>query len=380
MDFEMGFWHGLAHSLFTSIGVQGDYLRLACTLLLLGVSLLIAWLIYFLLARVLTRAIERVVKLTTATWDDVLFNPRMLKSLSVLVVVIFLDFTIPGSLSDYPSLHSAVMDVCRVAVVAAVVFAVNRLILALYELFQQETKVRVTSMKGLRQMLQVIVFCVGIIIIISILANRNPLVILSGLGASAAVLMLVFKDSIMGLVAGVQLSLNDMLRPGDWIVVSSRGINGTVLEVGLTTVKVQNFDMTIVTVPPYALISESFQNWRGMADCGGRRMVRSVCVDSNSIVFGDDGVANVTKFRKDLEAHIAQLPVTRKDMTFMVRELQPGPNGLPIEIYMFIDTTEWVKYEHIQADIMDHTIAMLRQHGLRVYQAPSGHDIASIKA
>lgn len=378
-ELNMGFWHALAHRLFTSISVDGPYLKLACTLLLVGVSLLVAWGVYFVLGRLVTRAILRFVAYTTAKWDDVLFNRPMLRSLSILVVVILLDFMLPGSVTDYPWLHSAMLDVCRVAVVAAVVFAVNRLIISLYDLFESETSVKVASMKGLRQMIQVIVFCVGLIIVISILANRNPLVILSGLGASAAVLMLVFKDSVMGLVAGVQLSLNDMLRPGDWIVVASRGINGTVLEVGLTTVKVQNFDMTIYTVPPYALVSESFQNWRGMSDCGGRRIVRSVCVDSNSIQFDADGVANITKFRQDLEKHIGSLAVTRKDMTFMVRELQPTPNGLPVEIYMFVDTTVWVDYEHIQADIMDHTIAMLRAHGLRVFQAPAGADILALK-
>lgn len=377
-ELNMGFWHALARRIFTSLGIEGPYLKVACTALLVAVSLLVAWGVFMLLTRVLNRAVLRFVAYTAAKWDDVLFNRPMLRSISVLAVVILLDFMIPGSVTDYPWLHSAMLDVCRVAVVAAVVFALNRLIISLYELFESETSAKVASMKGLRQMLQVIVFCVGIIIAISILANRNPLVILSGLGASAAVLMLVFKDSVMGLVAGVQLSLNDMLRPGDWIVVASRGINGTVLEVGLTTVKVQNFDMTIYTIPPYALVSESFQNWRGMSDCGGRRIMRSMCIDSNSIKFDPDGTANITKFRHDLEKHIGTLAVTRKDLTFMVRELQPTPNGLPVEIYMFVDTTVWIDYEHIQADIIDHAIAMLRDHGLRVYQAPAGTDILSL--
>ena len=176
----------------------------------------------------------------------------------------------------------------RILIVCVAVHLINRFLLAVYELIERSSSGRASSLKGIRQMLQVISVSIGVIIIISILANKNPLTVITGLGAAATVLMLVFKDSIMGVVAGVQLTLNDMLRPGDWITVPARNINGTVLEVGLTTVKVQNFDMTIVTIPPYALVSESFQNWRGMTDSRGRRINRAVTIDVNSVRFCDE--------------------------------------------------------------------------------------------
>lgn len=201
-----------------------------------------------------------------------------------LACVLLLQATLPPALSYYATLQGLVSLTFRVLIVCCIVHLVNRFLIALYELIESSSSGRASSLKGIRRMLQVIAVSIGVIIIISILADKNPLAVITGLGAAATVLMLVFKDSIMGVVA-VQLTLNDMLRPGDWITVPARNINGTVLEVGLTTVKVQNFDMTIVTVPPYSLVSESFQNWRGMTDSRGRRISRAITIDIESVDF-----------------------------------------------------------------------------------------------
>lgn len=243
-------------------------------------------------------------------------------------------------------------------------------------------------------MMKIAVVCVVAIIIISILIDKNPGYILTALGASAAVLMLVFKDMIMGLVAGVQLSANDMLRPGDWISMPKYGADGSVLEVTLTTVKVRNWDMTITTIPPYALVSDSFQNWRGMQESGGRRVKRSIYIDMRSISFvpqeqqeefkekgwldnierEDHIVVNLHVFRNYLEDYLRHHPRVNKDLTIMVRQLQPTVQGLPLELYFFYAGTEWLPYEHLQSEIFEHVFAMLPNFGLRVFQSPMGID------
>ena len=275
----------IATTLLREAGVAGDMLHLLSTCMVVACALFVAWLLFWLLTHYLIPVVEKFTNFTSAKWDDILLNPRLLRVVAELLVVILMQAMLPPALVYYEAVRGIVSVACRVLLVAVAVHLVNRFILALYNLLEANSSGRVTSLKGIRQMLQVISVSVGVIIVISILAEKNPLTVITGLGAAATVLMLVFKDSIMGVVAGVQLTLNDMLRPGDWITVPARNVNGTVLEVGLTTVKVQNFDMTIVTVPPYSLVTESFQNWRGMSDSKGRRINRSVTIDVNSVTF-----------------------------------------------------------------------------------------------
>lgn len=405
----------LAHSLFQGWGASEEYLCLFSTILVGGGTIFLAWLLYKVLSCLIVPGVLKFVGTTGPKWDDILFNPSLLRVVAELLCVILLKATLPESLAYYTTVQSVATLGCRLLLVWTVVHLVFRLLLAVDELLEHHSTSRVSSLKGIRQMLQVVTVCVGIVVTISILADKNPLIIVSGLGAAATVLMLVFKDSIMGMVAGVQLTLNDMLRPGDWISVPSRNINGVVQEVGLNTVKVQNFDMTIVTVPPYALVSESFQNWRGMYAAQGRRITRSVTIDVNSVEFCSHEMikkfrneewghdldpserhVNLTVFRKYLEHYIAHLPSllpTRKpqpsrhgsgkdkgkekgaSIVYMVRELQPTPHGIPVEIYLFTTITAWKPYELLQADIMDHILASVGRFGLRVYQAPSGYDL-----
>lgn len=390
----------IATTLLREAGVAGDMLHLLSTCMVVACALFVAWLLFWLLTHYLIPVVEKFTNFTSAKWDDILLNPRLLRVVAELLVVILMQATLPPALVYYEAVRGIVSVACRVLLVAVAVHLVNRFILALYNLLEANSSGRVTSLKGIRQMLQVISVSVGVIIVISILAEKNPLTVITGLGAAATVLMLVFKDSIMGVVAGVQLTLNDMLRPGDWITVPARNVNGTVLEVGLTTVWVQNFDMTIVTVPPYSLVTESFQNWRGMSDSKGRRINRSVTIDVNSVTFctpeqieefrkepwgyGLDAggpYVNLTLYRRYLEHYISQLPQlkTGDDMLYMVRELQPTPHGIPLDLYLFTSLTSWKPYEHFQAEIMDHVIASVQRFGLRIYQSPSGLDVRSVR-
>ena len=241
--------------------------------------------------------------------------------------------------------------------------------------------------------------CIGVIIIISELISKDPIAILTGLGAGTAILMLVFQDTIKGLVAGIQLTANDMVRPGDWISMPKYGADGDVMEVSLTTVKVRNWDKTITTVPPYALVNDSFQNWRGMFDIGGRRVKRSIHIDMNTVRFcteeelahfkqqpwmegfeetGKEEV-NLYLFRHYLDYYLRHHPKVNQDMIMLVRQLQPTEHGMPIELYFFSANTAWVKYEALQAEVFDHVLAVVHRFGLKVFQSPSGLDLQELK-
>lgn len=247
-------------------------------------------------------------------------------------------------------------------------------------------------------MLKLIVICIGTIIIISILIDKNPKALLTGLGAGTAILTLIFQDTIKGFVAGIQLTANDMVRPGDWITMPKYGADGDVMEVTLTTVKVRNWDKTITTVPPYALVNDSFQNWRGMFDTGGRRIKRSINIDMNTIRFctaedmdrfrqqpwmenfettGKEEV-NLYIFRHYVEHYLRNHPKVNSDMIMTVRQLQPTAHGLPIELYFFSADTAWLQYEHLQAEVFDHILAMLNHFGLKVFQSPTGQDLQHV--
>jgi miniconductance mechanosensitive channel len=311
-----------------------------------------------------------------------------------LVPPVLLMLILPHLFADDSSWQVFVSRLCSVYVTIVAVKLICSILSSLYTLSSEHEKLKNRALQGVFQMLKIVVICVGVIIVISELADKDPMNIIAGFGASAAILMLVFKDTIMGLVAGVQLSLNDMLRPGDWITIPKFGADGAVIEVTLTTVKVQNWDKTITTIPPYLLVSDSFQNWRGMWDCGGRRVKRSVYIDMNSVAFctkeqlaqfaakgwlqgveqGSDEVVNLCVFRNYLEDYLRRHPRVNSNMMILVRQLQPTPQGLPLELYFFSDGTDWIPYEHLQAEVFEHLFAVMPRFGLRVFQAPAGSD------
>ena len=371
----------------------GDWSALARPIAIVLI-LLFSWLLDLLCRRVIIPAVKKVVDKTKADWDDILFSNAVVGRLCHIVPAAVINGLLPLAFFDKPLIFSALTKVTEIYLIIAILRFLLSLVRSLYLISENKGADRNRPMKGVFQMIQVIVICVGVILVFSVLFGKSPVDLLVGLGAAATVLMLIFKDTIVGLVSGVQLSANDMLRKGDWIAMPKHGVDGRVEEVNLTTVKVRNWDKTIYTIPPYTLVSESFQNWRGMeADSQGRRVKRHLKLDMNSVRFctpdelrkyskeglvSDEemqsGVANSTVFRRYLMSYLASLPTVNSDMTLMVRQLQPTEYGLPIELYFFTASKEWAKHETDQADIFDYIIAVLPKFGLRVFQSPSGAD------
>lgn len=372
---------------YLSIGIDPTnyswMMRLSLLLLILVFTLLFTRLFRLLLIPF----IHRLTAKTKAKWDEALFNRRLLIAFSRLLPPIIWYLFLPMAFATTPTLLLILQKACLIYLVVTTLRLISTFLSTLYELSSNHEKLRHRPLKGIYQMVQLIAILVGVIIMISILIDKDATTILAGLGASAAVMMLIFKDSILGLVAGIQLSANDMLRPGDWITMSKYGADGYVMEVSLTTVKVQNFDKTITTLPPYALVSDSYQNWRGMWENGGRRIKRSLFIDMNTIRFcpsaaepasvadqAADAPVNLRLYRQYVLDYLERHPHVKNDMMKMVRQLPSTPQGLPLEVYCFADTTEWVEYERIQDEIFDHLIAVLPRFGLRIYQQPAGAD------
>lgn len=280
--------------------------------------------------------------------------------------------------------------ICAIYIVVSLLLALNGLLLMVLDIFNAKESMKNRPMKGFVQVLQVLLFFVAGIIVVSILVNKSPASLFAGLGASAAIFMLVFKDTILGFVAGVQLSANDMVRPGDWITLPSGGANGIVQEITLNTVKIQNFDNTISTVPPYTLVNTPFQNWRGMAESGGRRVMKNITLDLNTLQFCTpemldryrkeiplmadyrpaDGVVptNSQVYRVYIERYLCSLPVVNQELDLIITQKEATMYGLPIQVYFFSRNKVWKEYECIQSDIFDHLLAMVPKFDLKLYQ------------
>lgn len=365
---------------------------------------------------------KRFAKKTKNQWDDLIVERKIINKLMHLIpailVYILLPLAIPAN--ELPNLLGILRMICNIYIVAVTLRFINASLNLLLEIYSRKESMKDKPLKGFVQIIQVIIFFIGAIIIVSILIGKSPTALFAGLGASAAILTLVFKDTILGFVAGIQLSANDMLRPGDWITMSKYGADGTVIEVTLNAIKVRNFDNTITTIPPYALVSDSFQNWRGMQDSGARRIKRSINIDMNSVHFCsaemlerfrkillitdyvdskekelksyneehhiDNAIrvngrrqTNIGVFRAYLVNYLKSHPNVNQTQTCMVRQLQPTEKGLPLELYFFAATTQWIPYEDIQSDVFDHIMAVVPEFGLQVYQGVTGSDLRHIR-
>lgn len=354
------------------------------------------------------RVLQQIVSRTKATWDDHIFNKDVIKRLcnfvTPTIIYILLPIAFSSTDGSNDGMHLILERGVEVWMVIACIRFVNVLLKVLFDIAEQHPAWQGKPIKGLLQTGQGIVMGIGAILIVSILIDKSPTLLLTGLGASAAVLMLIFKDSILGLVAGVQLAANNMLKVGDWISMPSRGIDGEVEEVSLTTIKVRGWDKTLQTLPPYLLISEPFQNWQAMRSSGGRRIKRSLNVDMNSIRFADEAyieqlrsneqsraliediatqsdegetLTNLDLFMRAANNYLLHHPRVNPNMTIMVRQLQPSEWGLPIEVYCFSANVNWVPYENLQTEIISYVVAAAPLFGLRMYQAPSGMDLRS---
>lgn len=398
----------------TSVSVA-DYLDNFAVLLII---ILLALAVDYICRYILLGAFKKFAKKTTNQLDDLIIEKKIINKGMHIIPSILIFTMLPLA---YPSpadkeILVLLQKLCQIYIITVSLLFINSLLNLGVELFHRNDKFKDKPLKGFVQIVQVILFSVGVILLISILINESPSTIFTGIGASAAILMLVFKDTILGFVAGIQLSANDMLRVDDWISMPKYGADGTVIEITLNTVKVKNFDNTISTIPPYALISESFQNWRGMRESPGRRIKRSINLDMNSVKFCtpemlekyrkisllagyiddtenklqtynqtnqiDNTIlvngrrqTNLGVFRAYLQRYLESLPEVNKEMICMVRHLQPTEKGIPMELYFFSSIKDWVIYETIQADVFDHVLAVIPEFDLQIFQELSGSDV-----
>lgn len=349
----------------------------------------------YMLTRMVLWGVESVVNRSSTTWDDHLLTPHLMAGVSQLAPALSVSYLLPAFFVDNTGMHHWLKLLTSFYILWAVVRIVTIFIDNVYMALARRDELKMYAVEGIFQMLKLVAIGVGVISALSLLAGKTPLAILTAIGASAAVLMLVFKDTILGLVASVQLTANQMLHKGDWIVAPKHDANGEVIDVSLTTVKVRNWDNSVSTIPPYSLISDSFRNYEAMLRSGGRRVERAVNIDLGGVRFCSadelarlrergflDGmgvdesarVINVQLFRRYLERYLMGDARVNSDMTCMVRQLEPTQWGLPVQLYFFTRTTVWKEFEHVQADVMDYVYALVNEFGLRVYQAPAGED------
>jgi len=403
--------------MFEQLGEFHPYLPPAAGLVALLAAAVIVDLI---VKRIVVRVVRAIARRSSASWDDALVTHNVFGRFVQLVpaLIVFVGVPLVPALPDEGV--QLIRNVAMGYMVLMLTLTLTAALSAANSIYEALPVARERPLKGFVQLVQIVVWVVGGVMIVSALLERSPLLLLSGLGAMTAILLLVFKDTILSLVASVQLTAQDMVRVGDWIEMPQFGADGDVVDVQLHTVKVQNWDKTITTIPTHRLITDSFKNWRGMSKSGARRIKRSIHIDVSTIrMQTDDEVDHFTRFAllkdyiKNKEQELADYnaglatevdaqvnrrqltnvgtfrayaynylknhPQIHEGMTLIVRQLGPGPEGLPLEIYCFTNTTEWAVYEDIQSDIFDHLLAIVPEFGLRLYQKPAGSDLANLR-
>lgn len=393
-----------------------DILARASIVVLLIVLSLIA---YWFAKQFLLKGVAAIIGKTATKWDDELLKKKVFNRLAYLAPAIVFYLAIPIPFENYDWLIGLLNGVVLIYMIVMGILTLDAFLnasLAIYQTYEVSDRIPI---KGFIQVFKIIIYFTSGILIISVLLNKTPIYLFSSLGALTAVLMFIFKDAILGFVAGIQLSANRMVAQGDWIEMPKYGANGNIIDIALTTVKVQNWDKTITTIPTYALITESFKNWRGMSESGGRRIKRAINLDMNTIQFCTEKMldrfskiqyisayvkkkkielqdsnkleqvdnsslvngrrmTNIGTFRAYVEAYLNNLPIINKEMTFLIRQLEPTEHGLPIELYVFSKDQVWANYESIQADIFDHVLAVIPEFDLQVFQSPSGRDFSKL--
>ena len=388
-----------------------------------GYALLIlgAVIAYYITRRILLILVHKLVKRTSALWDDALVDQKVFSQLAHVVPAL----VIQKGILLVPDLPAAAENVIRnltsIYMIVVVTLTLTAVLSAVNQIYEGRPGARNRPIKGFTQLAQLVLYIICGILVIAVLIDRSPVILLSGLGAITAVLMVVFKDTLLSLAASIQLTSQELIRVGDWLEVPQFGADGDVIDVALYTITVQNWDKTISTIPTHQLIAGSFKNWRGMSESGGRRIKRSINIDMNSIHFlsskeverlagiellkdyilskqeelktynasvgtadephvNQRHLTNIGTLRAYIRSYLKQHPKIHRNMTLIVRQLQPGSEGLPIEIYCFSNDINWDNYETIQADIFDHIFAVMPEFGLRLFQQPAGSDFAQLKS
>ena len=411
----------LLREFISSTGIPKPYPGIITAAIALLIIFFLAWLVDYLTKRILLFGITSYARKSQSRWDDILVGTSFFKRISHIAPAILVYYLVDIALVGYPNLIFVLQGATKAYMIIIGALAVDSLTSGLHIIYQSMPVSKNRSIKGYVQVFKIFIYFIAGIFILHVVFNKEVSYFLTGLGAVTAVLLLVFKDTILGLVGGVQLAANDMVRIGDWIEMPSRNADGNVIDISLNTVKVQNWDKTITTIPTYALVSESFYNWRGMEESGGRRIKRSINIDMKSIRFLDDNLinklrkiqvlteyidtrleeikkfneqhkidesmpvngrrlTNIGTFRMYVSEYLKRHPMIKTDMTFLVRHLQPTELGIPLEIYVFSKDQRWAYYEAIQADIFDHLLAIITEFDLRVFQNPTGDDFRALSA
>jgi miniconductance mechanosensitive channel len=379
----------------------------------------LALLANFVAKRLIAHVLHPIIGKTSIQWDDLLIEHKVIVHFSHIVPAAIIHFFAPTLFESSPEIVAFFQTLVNTYLIVIILLLINSLLNFIRAIWERSSLGKRYPAKSFIQAAKLVINLIGLIFILSALLGKSPLVFFSSLGAVTAILLLIFKDAILGLVAGFQLSVNNMVMVGDWIEMPGRGADGDVIDVSLTTVKVQNWDKTITTIPTYSLISDSFKNWRGMSEAGGRRIKRALHLDIRTIQFADEALlerckrmrllrpyleskleeiqkyndhvgedlselingrrlTNVGTFRAYCVAYLRKHPKIHQDMTLLVRQLTPGSGGLPLEIYVFTNDIAWSRYEDIQGDIFDHFLSVLPEFGLSAYQSPSGADMEKV--
>src|SRR6056297_751404 len=410
--------------LLLSLGLPESYASVIKIILIVLIVLFLSWLAYFIAKKILIHAINKIVRNTRNKWDNIIFNRKVLNRIAHLAPAIVIYYFAALGLNNYPEISSLIKSAANIYMIFVGMLVIDAFLSGVHNLYLTLPVSNERPIKGYIQTVKIIIYFIGTIFILSVILGKSPAALIAGLGAVAAILILVFKDTILGFVSSIQLSANKMVKPGDWISMPGRGADGIVKEITVNTVKVQNWDKTISTIPTYALINESFQNWKGMEQSKGRRIARALNIDIKSIKFCDDEMlenfkriklireyiekkekeiaqfnkeqgitnedtvsrrrlTNIGIFRKYVEIYLEKNPKIRPNKPpyiIMIRHLQPTEKGLPIQIYAFSKEQQWAIYEQVQADIFDHILAVVPEFELRIFQNPSGEDFRSLQS
>ena len=349
-------------------GLTGDSIAVVRYAILVIMAFILAWMAGWACRAFIVPLLLKIIRKTDAKWDDVIFSEKVLRSASRIIPAIVIWALLPLVFYEFPKVEEIVS---RLTSIYFTVMTTRTIIVFIDSFKQIEHGPRSSRQQYLYSIcgvLKIIMIFIAAIVVVSIVINKDPSTLIAGLGAASAILMLAFQDTIKGLVAGIRLASNDMLHIGDWITVPSAGANGKVEEITLTTVKVRNFDNTIVTVSPQALVDGSFQNWQGMLENEGRKQVRQVYFDFRSLKVDDDGVANITKFRLHIEAWLKQLPEVVADKPMLVRQADASQTGCCVEVMFWLKAQNAIDYEHDTSAIMEYIFAKSADFGLRIYQ------------
>lgn len=413
MNFDFTNW--VDNLLINILNMNADSIYIPRTIILFLLLIALCLFVWWLSKKILNYTIPKVTLKTKTLWDDIIFNKKVINSVSRLLPAILFNYYTPIIFADFPFVVPFLTGITSIFIILVAVEIFSSLLNSATEILSNIERFKDKPLYSFSQLAKIVVYSIATILIISILINKNPLFLLSGIGAMAAIILLIFKDSILGFVASIQLSGNNMVRVGDWVTVSNYGADGDVIEINLTTIKVQNFDKTITTIPTYSFISDSFTNWRGMEESDGRRIKRALNIKIDSIKFCSNEMleqfkkyhlitnyiedkqkvissyneknnvdkselingrhlTNIGVFRAYIEQYLKHNPNVNNEMTCMVRQLPPTEYGVPIEIYAFSKNKVWTTYEAIMADIFDHLFAATKNFELEIYERPSGRD------